>query len=232
MKYGKLSLLLALTAFALTGCIDALFGPSESGEGTSYGSPNEIPISNNSFESPSLEDPNEEGLLESVDDWQEGGSWYGRIRWKEAIPDGDYGVWSSVYIDGSQPELGREPDNGFSQELSQAFEVGQYTLTIKALGDNTEGLTSRLILGYESGDNNYVEIAHQDTSISYDPDVNTFSYAEAWHNQVLTVQIESDSAAVGKPIWVRFTSTTAPSGEGGNSCWWDDVSLSVSYPKD
>jgi hypothetical protein len=189
-----------------------------------------ITISNSSFENPTGCTDN--GLLNGVDDWIEGGSWYGRVQWADGVPDGEYAVWSSIFIDGCHPELGIDPNNGFSQELSTVFEEGRYTLRIKALGDNTAGLTSRLILGYDSGNNNYVELAHQDTNISYDPDSLGFSYQDAWFNQELVFEVIEGSAVIGKPIWIRFTSITADSDTWGNSCWWDDISLTIAYPID
>ena len=195
-----------------------------------YGSEISITISNSSFENPTGLTDN--GLLNGVDDWIEGGSWYGRFQWADGVPDGEYAVWSSIFIDGSQPELGTDPNNGFSQELSTVFEEGRYTLRIKALGDNTAGLTSRLILGYDSGINDYVELVHQDTNISYDPDSLGFSYKDAWFNQELVFEVIEGSAVIGKPIWIRFTSITGASGTWGNSCWWDDISLTIAYPID
>lgn len=195
-----------------------------------YGSEISITISNSSFENPTGLTDN--GFLNGVDDWIEGGSWYGRLQWADGVPDGEYAVWSSIFIDGSQAELGTDPNNGFSQELSTVFEEGRYTLRIKALGDNTAGLTSRLILGYDSGINDYVGLVHQDTNISYDPDSPGFSYKDAWFNQELVFEVIESSAAIGKPIWIRFTSITGVSGTWGNSCWWDDISLTIAYPID
>ena len=198
----------------LSGCdlINSVFG---------YGDENSITIKNSSFENPSV-DLTDNGLLNGVDDWIEGGSWYGRWRWAGGVVDGEYAVWSSF--------VGGGADNGFSQELDTIFEAGQYSLSIKSLGDNTDGLTSRLIIGYDAGNDDYVELSHQDTSISYDREAEGFTIKEAWFDQEVVVKVTKASKAIGKPIWIRFTTTTGATGNGGNSCWWDDVSLSVAYP--
>lgn len=221
MKQLFLTILILL--LVLSGC-DLLNAPRE--EEISYGSENAITILNPSFESPA----GAVGNLADSDDWVEGGSWYGRFQYLNGVADGEYAVWASVYIDGSQPELGQDLENGFSQELVKVFEVGRYTLSIKALGDNTAGLTSRLILGYDAGNDIYTEMDKKDLAISYDDTDPNFTHKGAWQDQTLVVEVKEGSKAIGKPIWIRFTSTTTPTGGGGNSCWWDDIHLSVAYP--
>ncbi|MBN2286160.1 MAG: hypothetical protein JXI43_06910 [Tissierellales bacterium] len=219
----QLFLMILVPVLVFFGC-DLLNDPGE--EDISYGSENGITILNPSFESPA-------GLFGNKvdsDAWVAGGSWYGRFQYPDGVADGAYAVWSSVYVNGSQPELGQDPENGFSQELVQVFEVGRYTLNIKALGDNTAGLTSRLILGYDTGNDSYTELDHDDLAIAYDDSETNFTHKGAWQDQTLAVEIKEGSKAIGKPILIRFSSTTTPTGDGGNSCWWDDIHLSVAYP--
>ena len=69
-------------------------------------------------------------------------------------------------------------------------------------------------------------------NISYDPDSLGFSYQDAWFNQELVFEVIEGSAVIGKPIWIRFTSITADPDTWGNSCWWDDISLTIAYSID
>lgn len=215
----KISGLLLILAVSLI-----LFGCELFGFGTKYGSEVPITILNAGFESP------DNGDLDTVDNWSLDGSWQGRFRNADVVVEGEYAAWSCIYVNGGQGTQETDPDNGLSQELANEFEVGRYTLTVKAFGNNTAGLTSRLILGYDSGDNTYVELKHRDTPVSSNPDAAGFTYAGAWITQQVIVEIKEKSPAIGKPIWLRLTSTTPPSGSGGNSCWWDDVTLTIAKP--
>lgn len=187
----------------------------------SYGEPSPITVPNGSFENPS--DASKTGVMVNMDDWIEGGSWYGRFRWPEGVYDGEYAAWASFTDNNSQ----NNPDNSFSQELSDVFTPGMYTLSVKTMGDNTQGLTSRLTLGYNSGNNTYVELKSSDMQISYTAGDDL---KNKWITQTVEVEIKKSSKAIGKPIWIKVSSVTNASGQGGNSCLWDDVKLSTAYP--
>ncbi len=186
----------------------------------SYGEPSPIAVPNSSFENTS--GASKTGDLVGADDWVAGGFWYGRFYWPEGVPDGDYGVWASYTDNNAQ----NNPDNGFSQELSSMYSAGKYILSIKSLGDNTSGLTSRLTLGYDSGNNTYVELKSSDVTISYNAGDDL---AAKWVTQTVELEVKQSSNAVGKPIWIKVSSVTNASGTGGNSSLWDDVKLSWAY---
>lgn len=187
---------------------------------TEYGIPVAIGIPNSSFELPDGLTNN--GLLNPVDSWTPGGTWYGRFRWN-IVPDGEYAVWSSYSYQGTIP------DNGWSQELVEVFEAGRYTLTVMALADNTEGLVSGLYLGYDAGGDSYAVLANAEVTISYNPNAPGFDYSD-WVTLELTYDVRERSACVGKNIWVRMSTRSDATGVGGNSCWWDDITLTVAYP--
>ena len=163
-----------------------------------------IPVENSSFESPD----GESAALVETTDWVSGGTWYGRYK-GEYAHDGQWVVWSSHRTGG--------PDNGYHQELDAVFAVGTYRLTVWAWGD-AEGLVSRIILGYDSGGDVFVEIDHNDLGgLSPDQD---------WRRQTLSVEVAAGSPALGKSIWIRFTGTADPTSAGpADSNSWDDVSL-------
>ena len=187
-----------------------------------YGTPNSITIPNASFESPAGLTDN--GLLNNVENWTPGGTWYGRFQ-SSIVPDGEYAVWSSYSYQGTIP------DNGWSQELEAAFTEGKYILTVMTMADNTDGLVSRLYLGYDSGDDNYIVLDYKDVLISYSPDAAGFSY-EDWITLTVSYEVRSGNAAIDNPIWIRMSTRTEATGVGGGSCWWDKVSLTVAYPLD
>ena len=191
-----------------------------------YGAARSVAIRNAGFESPSLNTFANGGLRQRVDDWETGSTWFGRFRWPNGVPEGERAVWSSMWIDGGNTSLGKNPDNGFFQVLEDAFRPGEYTLSVWTTGDNYSGLTSRLSIGYEGGNNLFVPMAYDDTRIIFEPNQSKTPDPEDWQEQRLTVKIGEESPAAGRPIGIRVSSLTDGTGTGGgNSCWWDDVRL-------
>lgn len=184
-------LLILLLAFTFLACSD-----DENGDGNL--------IKNWSFENPSDGDGE---IFEEVDDWDEGGNWWGRVYWDEGVHHGEFAVWSSFKRGGEE--------NGFSQELSETYKVGTYTLTVWTSGD-TDDLNSRIILGYKEDNGDVFEIDHSDM----DP-----GQSDEWKKQELVVMIAEGDDAVGRKIFVRLTGTKKPSIDSDDSNWWDEVSL-------
>ena len=163
-----------------------------------------ITVKNSSFETPAIG-----GQGAETTDWVAGGTWYGRHYSPDWAPHGEWFVWSSFKRGGA--------DNGYSQELDAVYEAGTYLLTVWIYGD-AEGLVSRIMLGYDSGGDNYVVLANSEMG-GLGPD-------KAWKRQTVSVDMTSGSPAVGKPIWIRLTGIAEPtSGDGGDSNSWDNVSL-------
>lgn len=195
-----------------------------------YGAPRPVEIPNASFEEPAISISAGDGRGLLAGDWQTGSTWFtwfGRFQWEEGVPEGERAVWSSVWLNGSDPSQGINPDNGFYQVLDQGFIPGRYTLSVKASGDNSAGLTSRLTLGYAAGPERFVPLTVNDLEISYDAAEGRLPQKEDWQTQELTLEIPEGSPAVGRPIWIKVSSLTDSTGPGGgNSNWWDDVRLS------
>lgn len=195
-----------------------------------YGAPRPVEIPNASFEEPAIDIAPGGGRGLLAGDWQTGSTWFtwfGRLQWEGGVPDGERAVWSSVWVNGSDPSQGMNPDNGFYQVLAQEFRPGRYTLSVMASGDNSAGLTSRLSLGYGVDEDRSVTLVRNDVEISYTPTDDRLPQPDDWQRQELILEIPEGSPAVGRPIWVKLSSVTDSSGPGGgNSNWWDDLRLS------
>jgi hypothetical protein len=185
-----------------------------------YGTPQAIDVPNSSFESPAGITDN--GLLNVVSSWTPGGSWYGKFK-STIVPNGEYAIWSSYTNEGLMPE------NGWSQELPTVYAEGKFVLTVLTMADNDNGLISRLYLGYDSGNDTYKVLDTAEVLISYDSQADGFSWSN-WITLRIEYEVRSWSGALGKPIWIRMSTQSEPTGKGGASCWWDNVSLTVAYP--
>jgi hypothetical protein len=177
-----------------------------------------IQIFNDSFEYPS----EETGPLAATDDWACGGTWYGRSSIPGAAQDQSISVWASYRSGGS--------GNGYSQELASRYAVGHYTLSVWINGD-ARGLESLAVLGYVSGSNGYRVIGSSARPAPYGLAAGT-AWKSSWVEQKLDIEILEESPAVGQPIWIRFTNTTAPAPKRpsdtdnyGDSVSWDHVTL-------
>jgi len=185
-----------------------------------------VEILNSSFELPSTRF----GDRAATDDWVSGGTWYG--RWTAppgGARDGSSAVWSSYQLGG--------PENGFSQELASRYAVGHYSLSVWIIGD-ARGLVSLATLGYGAGTDEHriTGSNSMEASYGYAPGA---GWGSSWKQQTLDIDILEGDPAVGKPIWIRFTTATAPAprqqsdeGHYGDSVSWDQVTLTyAAYPE-
>ncbi len=189
------------------------------GEALGYGSSGPVEILNNSFEQPSTRS----GVHVATDDWVSGGTWYG--RWTaspDGARDGSSAVWASYKRGG--------PENGYSQELGSRYAVGHYTLSVWIIGD-ARGLVSLAMLGYGAGTDGYRIIGSSSTEAAYGLAAGA-TWGSSWTQQTLDLDILEGDPAVGKPIWIRFTTATAPAPRlqsdaerDGDSISWDQVTL-------
>lgn len=176
-----------------------------------------IEILNNSFEMPA-----KSGDKVATDDWACGGTHYGRWSIPGAARDGSGFAWASFRGGGSE--------NGYFQELSSRFAVGHYTLRVW-INSDARGLESRAILGYDSGNNQYVTIAAKSMEAPYGLATGT-KWGGSWVQQTLDVNILEGNPEVGQSIWIRFTNTTSPAPRQpsdpdnyGDSVSWDLAEL-------
>jgi hypothetical protein len=181
-----------------------------------------LEIRNGSFERPA----DGSGELKPTEEWTAGGSWYGRLaQAPAAAKDGSCFVWASYQRGG--------PGNGYSQELGARCVVGRYTLSVWINAD-ARGLESRAMLGYDAGNDDYGVIGTGSLEAPYGLAAGA-AWGSSWIRQTLVVDVKEGDPAVGKPLWVRFTTTTAPAprrpddtGSYGNSVSWDGVTLTLS----
>ena len=100
------------------------------------------------------------------------------------------------------------PENGYSQELGSRYAVGHYALSVWIIGD-ARGLVSLAMLGYDAGIGDHRITGSTSTEAPYGLAAGA-TWGSSWKQQTLDVDILEGDPAVGKPIWIRFSTATAP----------------------
>ena len=186
------------------------------------GCPQEMPwipihVENADF---SLPDPGSDTILSMapMPGW-EMDSWAGRVQYEL----GEFAAFADRHHGGE--------GNGFTQTLDSTYESGEYRLSVMSGSWNT-AIESRIILGYiENTDVIVLSSSDLSPSTTENPDWYRPIY---WDSQILTITVDENSGASGKPIWIRLTGLTDVDDVDptfyDDFNLWDDVRLEMRVP--